>query len=168
MVAQVFIFCVSIVILGWLWFFIVRPILEAYGGVRPMESVKDHKSVTPAPILIMSREEVAPLPSLPSPLETDGRRTETTAPQAKFTEDQLLTLYAGLRAHGMVRDKASQILKGAGIPMNNNLWAKAATPPPSTAPAEDDDVLVTPFAGRRTRASFYPDSPDLEYNDPPP
>lgn len=41
MVAQVFLVCVTIVILGWLWFFIVRPILEDYGVIRPVESVKN-------------------------------------------------------------------------------------------------------------------------------
>lgn len=119
-----------------------------------------------API-IMSRSEGSVPPSAPSSLETDGRRTETTAPGPKFTEDQLLTLYAGLRAHGMVRDKASQLLKASGIPMNNNLWTRAAPPPAPGAPVEDDDSVLTPIAGRRTRASYYPEEPDLEFNPPP-
>lgn len=162
MVAQVFMFCVSIVILGWLWFFIVRPILVDYGVIRVVETLDSPPDVAP---VVMSRSEPVAPQFPPSSQRTDDGRTETTPQQPKFTEDQLLTFYTELRAHGMKRDRASVALKAMGIPMNNNLWAKAQVPTPP--PAEDDDMHVTPFAGRRTRASFYPDSPDLEYNDPP-
>jgi hypothetical protein len=39
--------------------------------------------------------------------------------------------------------------------------SRAATP---AQPAEDE--LITPFAGRRTKASYYPDNPELEFRPP--
>jgi hypothetical protein len=118
----------------------------------------------PAPAIMSQPKPPAPQ-STPSSLRTDDGRTETTAPQSKFTEEQLLTLYTFLRGLGATRDKATPILKASGIPMNNNLWSKAQAPAPP--PVEDDDTHITPFAGRRTRASYYPDDPKLEFQDPP-
>jgi hypothetical protein len=98
-----------------------------------------------------------------SSLETTNGQTETTVPPGKLTEHQLLTLYSFLRAHGAVRDRAGRVLKEIGIPMNNNLWARAIPP----APVEEDDVMLTPIAGRPTRAAYYESEPALQYQEPP-
>lgn len=47
MAATLFAIAVTIVIAGWLWFFVARPILEDYGVIRPMESVNDFMSNEP-------------------------------------------------------------------------------------------------------------------------
>jgi hypothetical protein len=94
-----------------------------------------------------------------SSFRTDDGRTETTAHQNRFTEQELLTLYGGLRAQGMTRDAATRLLKASGIPMNNNLWARAAPP--------EDDMMLTPIAGRPTRAAYYESDPALQYQEPP-
>jgi hypothetical protein len=98
-----------------------------------------------------------------SSFRTDDGRTETTMQLGKLTEHQLLTLYSFLRAHGAVRERASRVLKEVGIPMNNNLWARAIPP----APVEEDDDMLTPIAGRPTRATYYESSPALQYQEPP-
>lgn len=132
---------------------------ESFFTHARLRGVRDNGPTSPT---VMSRPESAAPPSAPSSLRTDGGRTETTAPQPKFTEDQLLTLYTGLRAHGMVRDKASQLLKASGIPMNNNLWAKAGV----SLPPEDDEYR-TPIAGRPANAADFREAGDLAYEPPP-
>lgn len=114
----------------------------------------------PNPAAIMSRPESAAPPFAPSSLRTDDGRTETTAPQPRFTEDQLLTLYALLRSSGVTRDRATAALKAAGIPVNNNLWTRAAPPLPT-----EDGEYRTPIAGRPTAAVF--ETGDLAYEPPP-
>lgn len=42
---KVFAICVSIVILGWLWFYIVRPILEDFGIIRAPDDVNNNQPV---------------------------------------------------------------------------------------------------------------------------
>lgn len=114
----------------------------------------------------MSTSSTHTPPSLPLSLETDRRADRQTVQVVKPNAEQLLTLYKLMRAHGIGRDDAQAALKEAGLPLNNNVWSKAAPPPKVVQPNEDDDVLVTPYAGRRTRASYYPDDPDLAYQPP--
>ena len=151
--AAFFAICVVIVVVGVVWFHIARPILVDFGVI----GVKDYE--TP-PAAVMSRPETAAPPFIPSSLRTDDGRTETTTPQPKFTEEQLLTLYALLRSSGVTRDRATPALKAAGIPVNNNLWTRAAPP----APTEDGEYR-TPIAGRPTSAVF--ETGELTYEPPP-
>lgn len=104
-------------------------------------------------------------PSAASSLETDRRADRQTAQVARPSAEQLLTLYKLMRAAGIGREDAQAAFKEAGLPLNNNVWSKAAPQLKSVQPSEDDDVLVTPFAGRRTRASYYSDEPELEYKE---
>lgn len=58
MVAAVFGICVTIVIAGWLWFFVVRPILVDYGIIRDQESVNpSQNTMSPAAALGMTDEQ---------------------------------------------------------------------------------------------------------------
>lgn len=157
--AELFAICVVIVIAGVVWFHVVRPILVDFGVIGVDESVKDNE---PTPPDIMSRPESAVPPFAPSSLRTDDGRTETTASQPKFTEDQLLTLYVLLRSSGVTRDRATPALKAAGIPVNNNLWTRAAPP----HPAEDGEYR-TPIAGRPADAALFRESGELAHEPPP-
>lgn len=72
--ATLFAISVSILILGWLWFYIVRPILEDYGVIVAPESVKDYADAAPvvAPIRPSSdtssqRVEPAKIADTPQP-----------------------------------------------------------------------------------------------------
>lgn len=67
MAAQIFAILVTIVIVGWLWFYIVRPILEGFGVVRPVESVnssQDVKSRPAAPIIADEPDRQTDRPSV--------------------------------------------------------------------------------------------------------
>lgn len=157
-------FWLVLITLGFLAWLESRSLRRWIGErVARLRSVKSYEEDEP---IIMSRSEDGVPPSAPSSLETDGRRTETTAPGPKFTEDQLLTLYGFLRELGVTRDRATPILKASGIPVNNNLWTRAAPLAPDVS-VGDDDTTLTPIAGRRTRASYYPEEPDLEFSPPP-
>lgn len=48
--ATLFAIVVSIIIAGWLWFYVVRPILEDYGVIRATEDVNDSYVVTSRPL----------------------------------------------------------------------------------------------------------------------
>src|SRR5262249_44438672 len=102
--------------------------------------------------------------SCPSSLQTDNVQTDRQPPTAKPGAEELLTLYKLLRAHGIAREEARPVLKSVLLPLDNNLWRDAAPPP--AAEADGDDTLVTPFAGRPTKRSYYPDEPSLEYQPP--
>ena len=87
----------------------------------------------------------------------DGR-TELVAPALK---PETVDGARSLREHGYSRDEARAFLKAHGYSLGNDTWA-AAKP----APLTDDDLIVTPYAGRVTRKSYYPAEPELEYQEP--
>lgn len=43
-----------------------------------------------------------------------------------FTRDELLAMFKDMRAAGIGREQARAMLKEQGIPLDNNLWAKAS------------------------------------------
>lgn len=152
MAATFFAIAVTIVILGWLWFYIVRPILEDFGIIREQESVKPYQ-------LVMSNEEAPPLPDK----QTDG------ADRPSVSEDNLevprlqldrtkatvieLMVYNGWQV-GEIRAviKGDNGAIGAEVEAaRKRLGIEAAEP-------------RTPIAGRPTSAQFAPSSP---YQPPP-
>lgn len=114
----------------------------------------------------MSSADAAMPPSRLSSLETDRRADRQTEQPARVSAEQLLTLYQLMRAAGIGREDARAAFKAAGLPLNNDVWSKAAPPPKVPQPTDDDDTMITPYAGRRTRASYYPEEPELEYRSP--
>jgi hypothetical protein len=154
-----FTIAVSILGLGFLWFYIARPILEDAGIIRDEETVNGSAGNAP---VVMSRSDEGDRRLSPSSLETDSRQTADSAVRPALSRDVMLDTYRLLRKYGVPREEARPILKAAGVPLDNNLWSQAAPP----AKEYDDDTIVTPWAGRRTRASYY-DDPRLEYQQPP-
>lgn len=153
MVAILFSIAVAIIIAGWLWFFVVRPIWEDF-------SVKD-SAEEDAPI--MSRAAPAPALSSASSLQTDSAQTDRQEKINKPTPEQYLTLFKVLRAAGVKREDVRPALKGMGLALDNNVWRMAEAEGPEE---KEEDVHVTPYAGRRTLARYYPDEPELEYKAP--
>lgn len=140
-----------------------------YGAVWALSQVSDWvekrravSTIPPSrtPEITSSRApDVLPIASPPrTDAGTDGR-TPMIAPELKSVS---LDTVRSLRAHGYTRDDARALLRGLGWSMGNNTWADAAPP----APAADDDDHITPYAGRRTKASYYPENPELEYAEP--
>lgn len=150
--ATLFAIAVSIVIAGWLWFFIVRPILEDWGVLSKAESVNSYENSDPV-IMSRSQESAAEYPA--SSLQTDGRRTPDRPMMPVPTSDEMLDIFKVLRAAGVKRDALSGAWRAAGLKMDNNLWSQAAPPP-------QEPAAVTPIAGRPTSAKFH-DDPELEY-----
>lgn len=167
MAAQLFAALVTFVIIGWLWFFIVRPIiLAAYDWWESADVSSVSDDAAKAQHSIMSNAAPSEPPSAPSVSQTDGSQTDRQRSDgdtaAGDIKPEYLTLYKLLRANRISREAARPALKAAKIPLDNNLWRAAApTPPP-----DDEERLVTPFAGRVTRRSYYPDRADLEYQPP--
>lgn len=137
---------VTILIVGWLWFYIARPILEDFGIIRVNSSEEDAPDV-------MSRSNETPPQNIPSSLQTDNRQTADRPAAPPISRDVMLDTYRLLRKYGIPREEARPILKAAGLPLDNNLWTEAAP------------VHVTPIAGRATRAAFDTD-PELVYQPP--
>lgn len=95
---------------------------------------------------------------------TDGGRPADGPPAPVYSRDVLLDTYKWLRRLGATREEARIRLKAIGIPLSNDLWAKAEPPPPPELD-EDDALYETPIAGRATDATFR--DPLLEYQPPP-
>jgi hypothetical protein len=146
--AVLFATCVCILAIGFVWFYVVRPILEDYGViVNPSQEPTAH---------VMSRSDTAPTPSMALSLQTDGVQTDRQPATVKPGRVELLTLYSTMRAAGITREQARPALKAVGLPLDNNLWAEAAPP---------EAPHVTPYAGRPTNARFETDA-DYPYQAP--
>lgn len=115
------------------------------------ESVKDNRQSRP---VVMSRVQEAPPTHGPSDLGTgpDQGPDRTIAPP--FDKVKLLDTYRRLRALGASRNAARELLQIWGVPLHNDLWAKAAP---------EEEPALTPIAGRPTPAKFHEGDPELEY-----
>jgi hypothetical protein len=87
--------------------------------------------------------------------QTDGRTPPSLTPQPVT-----LDTAKSLRAHGYTRDEARALLKTMDRTLGNDTWAQAKPADPIP-----DDTIVTPYAGRVTKRSYYPEQPDLEYQE---
>jgi hypothetical protein len=114
------------------------------------------------PPVIMSRSALVPATDSASVSQTDSAPDRQTAPEPALPRSAMLDTCKALRVHGFSREEARTLLKPYGIGLDNNLWA-AAEP---AKPAEDDDVVLTPYAGRVTRKSYYESEPELKYEPP--
>lgn len=151
MAAILFSGLVAFLIIGWLWFYIGRPILEDIGWI----TVNDIEDAAPD---TMSSAGAGASPSLPPSLQTDSRQTADRPALAMPSRDVMLNTCKTLRKYGMPREEARVMLKSMGLPLDNNLWADAA-------PVDDEPIHVTPIVGRRTSAVFETD-PDYPYQAP--
>lgn len=146
---------VTILTAGFLWFYVVRPILEDFNVIGP-RVVKPYQERTAH---VMSRSADDDAPSRPSSPQTDNAQTDRQSAQAAPGRAELLTLYSTMRAAGISREKARPALKAVGLPLDNNLWAEALPATPA------DESYVTPIVGRATSARFETD-PDYPYQAP--
>jgi hypothetical protein len=130
--------------------------------VRQWDHFVNRSQISDTDIMSRSQDE-APQKTLSSHRQTAPQTDRQPAQPAPspLSRDIMLDIYRLLREHNVPREKARPVLKAAGIPLDNNLWTQAAS---STDDAED---VLTPIAGRPTKASYYPDDLDLEYQSPP-
>lgn len=149
---------VTILCAGWLWFYIVRPILEDFGWIATGESVNTYSERAP---VVMSRSEERPAPSALSSKDgqSDGRTDSFV-----YERGDLTMFYKLLRKYGVPREEARPILKAMRVPLSNDVWADSA-PAAKPAPADEQPAYVTPIVGRPTSARFESD-PDFPYQAP--
>lgn len=107
---------------------------------------------------VMSRRSEAPEKIVPVVLRTDEPKAPDGPPRLAYSQEVLLDTYRWLRSMGAKREDARTHLKALGIPLSNDLWAKAEPPEP---------VAITPLAQRPTLATFRETDPELEYQKPP-
>lgn len=96
---------------------------------------------------------------------TDTYQSNSMPPTPNLTErDNLTTLALLKKADGSWLLSANKVhdLVGGG---RNEVLEKVRRA--REGEPTNDDELITPYAGRRTRASYYPDAPELEYKDVP-
>lgn len=98
-------------------------------------------------------------PSVPSVPRDGAQIPAAVTPQLTYAPHVILDTLHDLRAHGFTRDQARAFTNRLHMPWKNELWSQVITPP-------DDDLMVTPYAGRATKRSYYPDTPELEYQEP--
>lgn len=115
------------------------------------ERVKNNRP----PVMSRPSDTTPPIdrPSLEDRRETDARQTPIVLPERKIKAEELLTLYALMRRYNIPREAAAAAFKAVDLPFNSNVWRDAAP---------EEDVQVTPIAGRPTPAKFH-DDPELEY-----
>lgn len=130
---------VSVLCVGVLWFYIVRPMLEGFGLIAPQVS----SDLPAAPAEIMSNEARNDAPSLASDHRPDARPRDETPARPKATDEQFLTLFEVFKAAGYSREEARSILRPFGVPVDNNLYSRAPKPPEPMG--GDPRIKVPPY-----------------------
>lgn len=159
---EIYLTAAAVVSCGAIWFYIVRPMLEDWGVLQPRESVND--MAPPAPV-VMSRAE----PKAASiSIDTSTIPAKSEAPPAELTERAIVQWMAQQKTVDGWRWSANAIYQYMRGNRNEVMgWVREVRGGKPEAPAEDDDLTVTPYAGRVTRRSYYQEDPELEYERPP-
>lgn len=110
----------------------------------------------PAAIMSHSRPSEPSEPSRPE----DGREIAPPTPVI-FAPTHAQTFDAAklLRAYGLNREQAREVLKAVGGALPNDMWTQVAPPP-------TEGQTVTPIVGRVTKAEFRETEPGLVYQPP--
>lgn len=146
-----------------LWMIIVGTIVTGVVGSAALGWLERRavSNVTPSPAPDITSSPAPEPAAIASPPRTDAGTDGRTPPITPELRPASLDTVRELRAHGFTRDAARALLRGLGYSLGNNTWADAAPATPA-----DDDEIITPYAGRRTKASYYPENPELEYVEP--
>jgi len=146
-----------------LWMIIVGTIVTGVVGSAALGWLERRavSNVMPSPAPEITSSPPASAPSSPSVSQTDAAPVVVQAAPREPTRAEILDACKVLRAKGLSREEARIVFGYLHRRLDNNLWADAA---PGAQPA--DDEIITPYAGRRTKASYYPENPELEYVEP--
>lgn len=119
---------------------------------------KQRRSTVKSSRIVMSRpmDEVKNNP--PSALGTDSGQASDGQPPRPMKSEELLTVYRLMRKYNIPREEARAALKGANLPLGNDVWTDAAPPPV-------EPVEKAPISGRPLppSAKFHEDEPGLQY-----
>jgi hypothetical protein len=117
--------------------------------------------------VVMSRAESGPIATAPAVPGTGAAPGPTPVPGGNLTEDQVFVQLALLKTRAgkwYFSGKRLYSLWGGNHDAFLARMREIRGDGPDDTP---DDTIVTPIAGRRTRAAYYPGEPDLEYESPP-
>ena len=154
----VFSIAVTIVILGFLWFWIARPILEDYGVLEPRESVNDYETALAAPVRVMSRETRQTMAD-EDQTEPDGRVSEAYQWIERVKVDRTKTAWLELMVYsGYTVPEIRSILKGDNGTLGTEIEAAR-----KRLGIEPPVQHITPIVGRPTAARFEQTDADYPY-----
>jgi len=173
MVAALFGIFVAIIIAGWLWFYIARPILEDYGIIHDAEVVRPYQG---EPMCVCSSpafdQQVATQPQrsgikkeVPVSVSVSGTDTagfDLASVPSDLTYEEIVTILAGqMISTGKPAYSGKKIYSLVGGNYNDFTVLMRKLRAKDEALAESSETL-TPIAQRPTRAIFHND-PDLSY-----
>lgn len=97
--------------------------------------------------------------------DTSTISDNAAAPYPYLTERAIVVWLAGLKTADSWRYSANKIYALVGGNRNDVMtWVRSVRGEEPAPPA--DDEVITPYAGRKTKAAYYPDDPLLEYQPP--
>lgn len=159
--AVLFSVAVTIVIAGFLWFYVVRPILEDFEVIGP-RTVNTFQEADPPAARIMSRETAQTGQTDRADRQTD--RVSVADPwierlKVDRTKTALIELLVD-SAWGV--GEIRSVLKGdttvLGVEIENARKRRGAEP--------EEPTYRTPIVGRPTSAQFFETDPELAYQPP--
>lgn len=163
---ELFSIAVTILGIGFLWFFVARPILEDYGVIEP-RAVKDYQLTAEFAPPVMSREIVQTIP-VPDPMVSvplSGTQLDTAEIAYNLTEDQILEVLALARdAKGKYLYSGKKIYALVGGNYGQFLATMRELRDGDSGDMPDEPMIRTPIAGRPTKASYF--DPELAYQPP--
>jgi len=159
--AILFSILVTIVILGWLWFYIARPILEDYGVLPPI-TVNTYQPVDRLPSRVMSREEGQTEQTDQTDEQTDRVSEPNNQPSRLQLDKTRAALIEELLYNGwtLTDIRRERILRGDNGEIGTEIEAAR-----KRLGIAQSAQYVTPIAGRPTKAVFESD-PELAYQPP--
>lgn len=160
--ATIFGIAVTIVIAGFLWFYVARPILEDFGVIRDGEPVKTYRVPNEALPIVMSRSEGQTRQTDQTDRQTD-QMSEADQWLERLEVDRTKTALIELLVYsdwqvGEIR----AAVKGDSGAIGKEIEAarQRLGKPPSVS-------YRTPIAGRPTDPRLWQDDPELQYEAPP-
>lgn len=151
-VAELLIAAFTLSAMGYYW-------LKKHGYIRAASKHSVNRSQVGNSEIMSRTPDLEPVEAASDHRQTASQTDQTPAAAPK-PQPATLDTCKSLRAHGYTREEARAFLRGMDRTLDNNVWAAAQ--PPAVDP---DDELVTPFAGRVTKRSYYTDV-DFPYEEP--
>ena len=158
MAAIIFAGCVFILTIGFLWFWIARPILEDCGIIR----VNDYQEASAPELHIMSRKSDEPARTERTNDRTNERSPHQMAWDAFLLDKTRVRLIEVMVDSDLTTTDIRALLKGESKTIGEEVDA-ARIRLKKLAP----DQYHTPIANRPTNAAFYEADPELAYEQPP-
>ena len=163
--AELLILGLSLIGIGFLYLRVVQPILVDFKLIPPRGGTPAVVEITSSNIEKPDTDAVVPVSS--TSIDTGIAPANTSKISRNLTEREIVILLAAQKNGAEYRYSGNAIY-GLVKGNRNGIMALVAELRGGTLDdAAPDDMILTPIAGRPTRASYY-DDPQLEYQAPTP